>query len=118
MVSRLFALFEDIGHAVGVAHLNVPIAQSGSEAIVDTVETAWLPRGKVLLFLLALHIQHFIATYAEADLRPDAQSWNHRFIFVVLIPFSEVDVEQQRHVDVVRLLLVLDGVVAFIQAFP
>ena len=54
-----------------------------------------------------------IASNAETDLRPDAQSWNHRFVLVVLSPLAEIDVEQQRHINIMRLFQVADGVVVF-----
>jgi len=117
MVGGFFAFLEDIGHAEGVAHLDEPITQRYCEAIVDAVETAWLPWGDVLLFLLAFHFHDVGAAYAKPNLRSDAQAWYHGFVFVVLVPFAEIDIEQQRHVDVVRFFLVSYGVVAFIQAF-
>ena len=118
VVGGLFAFLEDIGHTVGVAHLNKPITHRSREAIIDAVEAARFPRGDILLlFLFHFQIHHIVAAYAKADLWPDAQSWNHGFILIILVPFAEIEVEQQRHVDVVRLLLVADGVVAGVQAF-
>ena len=117
MVGRLFDSFEDIGHPVGITHFDVPIAQCRSEAIVDAVETARDPRGDVLLFLFAFHLIYFIATYAKSNLRSDAQPRNHGFVFIVLFPFSEVYVEQQRHINIMRLLQVTNGVVTRVQAF-
>lgn len=117
MVGGFRAFFEDIGHAEGVAHLDEPIAQRRRDAIVNAVETAWFPRRDELLFLLAFHFHDVVPAYTETDLRPDAQTRYHGFVLIVIVPFAEVDVEQQWHIDVVRLLHVADGVVAFIQAF-
>lgn len=117
MVGGFCAFLEDIGHAEGVAHLDEPIAQRCCDAIVNAVETTWLPRRDELLFLLAFYLHNVVPAYTETDLRPDAQTRYHGFVLVVIVPLAEVDVEQQRHIDVVRLLHVADGVVAFIQAF-
>lgn len=117
MVGGLFAFLEDVGHAEGVAHLDIPIADGRREAIVEPIVAASLPRrDDLLLLLFALHTGHIVAAQAEANLWSDAQPRNHRFILVVLGPFAKVDSEQQRHIDIMRLLHVADGVVAIIQA--
>ena len=117
MVGRLSAFLEDIGHAEGVAHLDEPITHCCSEAVIDAVERAFLPRRDVLLFRSAFHFFHLVSADAETDLRSDAQSWDLGFVLVVLVPLAEVDVEQQRHGDVMRLLQVTDAVIALVQAF-
>ena len=94
MVGGFLAFLEDIGHAEGVAYLDEPIAQRRREAIVNTVETAFFPRCNVLLFPLSFHFLHLVAAYAETNLRPDAKPWNLGFVFVVLVPFAEINVEQ------------------------
>lgn len=105
MVGGFLAFLEDISHAVGIAHLDEPIAQRRCNAVVNTIETASLPRGNDLLLLLfALHIDHLVASHAEADLWPDAQSRDLGFVLVVFVPFAEVDVEQQRHIDIMGFL--------------
>ena len=117
MVGGFLAFLEDIGHAEGVAHLDEPIAQRRRDAIIDAVETAQLPRRDELLFLLAFHLHNVVAAYAKAYLWSDAKPWDHGFVLVVIIPPAEVDVEQQRHIDVVRLLHEAHCVVAGIQTF-
>ena len=118
MVGGFLAFLEDIGHAEGVAHLNEPVAEGCGEAVVDAVEAARFPRGDILLLVLFhLHFHHLIASDAESDLRPDTQARYPRFILVVFVPTAQVDIEQQRNVDVVRLLHVTDGAVVVIQAF-
>ena len=113
MVGRLLAFLEDVGHAEGVAHFDEPITQSRREAIVDAVESARLPRGDELLFFVDFHFLYLVASNAETDLRPDAQSRNHGFVLVVLGPFAEIDVEEQWHINIMRLFQVADSVVVF-----
>lgn len=72
MVGGFSTVLEDIGHAEGVTHLDEPIAQCCREAIVEPIVAASFPRGNVLLFLFAFHVQHFVAADAEADLWPNA----------------------------------------------
>ena len=118
MIGGFLAFLEDIGHAVGVAHLDEPIAQCRCNTVVDAVEAASLPRGDDLLLLFfALHIDYLVAAHAETDLRPDAQSRNLGFVLVVFVPFAEVDVEQQRHIDIMGLLQITNGVEDFVIAF-
>ncbi len=119
MVGRLSALLENIGHAEGVAHLNKPIAHCRREAVVDAVEAARLPRRDVLLLLLAFfYIIDLVAADAKTNLRPNTQTHYLGFILVIFFPFAEIHVEQQGHVDVVRLFEKADGVATFVQARP
>ena len=118
MVGGFLAFLEDIGHAVGVAHLDEPIAQCRCNAVVNAVEAASLPWGDDLLFLLfALHIDYLVAAHAKTDLWPDAQSRDFGFVLVVFVPFAKVDVKQQRHIDIMGLLKITNGVEDFVIAF-
>ena len=117
MVGGFSAFLEDVGHAKGVAHFDEPIAHRSREAVVEPVVTASFPRGDVLLFLFFFFFQHLVATDAKADLWPDAQSRDFGFVVVVFCPSAEIDVEQQRNVNVVRPLLISDGIVVFVKAF-
>ena len=117
MVGGFPAFLEDISHAKSVAHFDEPIAHRCREAVVEPIVAASFPRSDVLLFLFAFHVQHLVAADAKADLWPNAQSWNLGFIVVVLCPSAEIDVNQQRYVDVVRPVLISDGIVVFVKAF-
>ena len=117
VVGGLLAFLEDVGHAEGVAHLDKPIAESRCQAIVDAVEAALFPRDDVLLLSLSLHVGDVVAANAKTDLRPDAQPRNHRLVFVVFVPFPKIDVEQQRHINVVRLAEITNRGAIGIEAF-
>ena len=94
MFGGFFTFLENIGHAEGVAHFDEPITQRRREAIVNAVETAFLPWRDVLYFRSAFHFLNLVAADAETDLWPDAQPWNLGFVFVVLVPLAEIDVKQ------------------------
>lgn len=94
---RWCSAFQHIADAVGVAHLNKPIGHCRRNAIVEAVESAILPRGNLLFLGFAFYVVQVAPRNADTYLGTYAQPQHPSFALVGVLPFTHVDIKQDRH---------------------